>query len=67
MIGNECPITSCNDVTLGSNIELTVRQAFVNIILIVGIRNVTQYHLTSRYYKLLKNREWPSAYYVGLL
>lgn len=44
MIDNECPITSYHDVTLVSNIELTVRQAFVNIILTVGIRDVT--HIT---------------------
>lgn len=57
MTGNVCPVTSYHDVTLGSNIELTVRQAFVNIILVVGIRDITQYHLTSRHKKLLKNTE----------
>lgn len=44
MTGNVCPVTSYQDVTLGSNIELTVRQAFVSIILVVMIRDVTQYH-----------------------
>lgn len=61
-------LPSYHDVTLGSNRELTVRQDFVNIILVVGMKDVTQYHLTSKHKKASeKHREQPSAYYVGLL
>lgn len=50
-------LPSYHDVTLGSNRELTVRQDFVNIILVVGMKDVTQYHLTSKHKKASENTE----------